>query len=434
MRKFALLIILILALCLTAGAQTPPTPQPTIGAAAPRPAASADVRRESFDIVWRTVKEKHFDPQFGGVDWEKVREKYAPRLATIKTDAELYTMLQQMLGELHQSHFQIIPPEAVIQAESGDAGGGIGIDLRMIDNQAVVTRVEADSAAARAGLRSGFVITEIDGTRIGEIAKRLTRSPERPAMVKLYLERALLGRIRGSAGSTVRIGFLDQADQPHQASIARTPRGGEMSPAFGNFPPQYTEFEAKRLAGNIGYIRFNIFVASLMSRIRAAIREMSDAPGIIIDLRGNPGGLGGMSTGIAGLLESQQTSLGVMKLRGAEMKFIVFPQSNPYLGKLVLLTDGASASTSEVFASGLQELGRATVVGERSLGAALPSVIQKLPTGALFQYAIADFKTPKGILVEGRGVIPDREVKLTRRALLEGRDAQLEAAVEGILK
>ena len=68
------------------------------------------------------------------------------------------------------------------------------------------------------------------------------------------------------------------------------------------------------------------------------------------------------------------------------------------------------------------------------LRAALPSVIQKLPTGALFQYAIADFKTPKGVLIEGRGVIPDVDVKPTRRTLLAGRDAQLDAAVEQILK
>ncbi|HEX8090456.1 MAG TPA: S41 family peptidase, partial [Blastocatellia bacterium] len=86
------------------------------------------------------------------------------------------------------------------------------------------------------------------------------------------------------------------------------------------------------------------------------------------------------------------------------------------------------------FAAGIQELGRATVVGEPSMGAALPSQIIQLPTGARLQYAIADFKTPKGVLVEGRGVRPDVEVSLTRRALLEGRDSQLEAAIEQIKK
>jgi len=96
---------------------------------------------------------------------------------------------------------------------------------------------------------------------------------------------------------------------------------------------------------------------------------------------------------------------------------------------VVILIDGGSASTSEIFAGGLQDVGRAIVVGERSMGAALPSIISKLPSGALFQYAMADFKTASGTLIEGRGVKPDVEVKLTRAALLKGRDPQLDAAI-----
>ena len=141
-----------------------------------------------------------------------------------------------------------------------------------------------------------------------------------------------------------------------------------------------------------------------------------------------------MATGIDGMLETKQTTLGVMKMRTSQVNFITFPQSGAYSGPVVILMDGGSASTSEVFAAGMQELGRARIVGERSAGAALPSVFTKLPTGALLQYAVADFRTPKGVLIEGRGVMPDREVNLTRRTLLEGRDTQLEAAIDQIKK
>jgi len=123
-----------------------------------------------------------------------------------------------------------------------------------------------------------------------------------------------------------------------------------------------------------------------------------------------------------------------MQMRAGYQNFAVTPQSLVYSGPLAIILDGGSASTSEVFASGMQELGRAVIVGERSTGAALPSVIQKLPTGALFQYAIGDFKTPKGTLIEGRGVLPDVPVKLARAALLAGRDMSLEAAVLALQK
>jgi carboxyl-terminal processing protease len=431
-KKIALIVFLCVALSLSAAAQTKPAPQPAVGGLT---APASDLRQETFDIVWRTVKDKHFDPTLGGLDWDKVRQQYAPRVAAVKSDGELYGLLQQMLGELRQSHFQIIPPEAVVQSDSKEPEeGGIGIDIRVIDNQAVITRIEQGSPAAYAGLRLGFVIKKVDDTAVDQIVERFSKSKESPALVRLHMVRSVLGRITGAPKTMVRIVFLDERDQLREVHITRERLKGEMSPAFGNFPPQYTEFESKRLAGGIGYIRFNIFVTMLMDRIRAAIRGMNDAPGIIIDLRGNPGGVGGMANGIDGMLETKQTSLGVMKMRTSQLNYITFPQPGAYSGPVVILMDGGSASTSEVFAAGMQELGRASIVGERSAGAALPSVFTKLPTGALLQYAVADFRTPKGVLIEGRGVMPDREVNLARRTLLEGRDTQLEAAIDQIKK
>jgi carboxyl-terminal processing protease len=118
-----------------------------------------------------------------------------------------------------------------------------------------------------------------------------------------------------------------------------------------------------------------------------------------------------------------------MKTRSGEQKFVVFPNPNAYQGTVVILTDEGSASTSEVMAGGLQELKRAIIVGETSTGAVLPSYVEKLPNGAMLQFAIADFKTPKGVLLEGVGVHPDYEVPLTRSSLLAGHDAALEKAI-----
>jgi carboxyl-terminal processing protease len=101
----------------------------------------------------------------------------------------------------------------------------------------------------------------------------------------------------------------------------------------------------------------------------------------------------------------------------------------PFTGGLVIITDEGTASTAEIFAAGLKEAGRAVVVGDTSLGAVLPSQVEALPGGAVIQYVVADFRTPKGILLEGRGVQPDRRVVETRSALLSGRDPVLDAAL-----
>ncbi len=390
---------------------------------------------QCFEIVWRTVKEKHFDPTLGGVDWDKVREQYAPRVKEVKSDQELYTLLQKMLDELKQSHFRILSPEAVVQIASSEfAGSGVGLDLRLIDGRATITQITPDSSAARAGLRPGYVITEVEQTTVEQLGKRFEKSNLPPARVRLNIMRALLGQLSGKLDTSVRLVYLDEKERPHEVTLKRQKLPGEMSLRIGNFPPHYTEFEARRLADGIGYIRFNIFVPILTARITEAIQSMADAPGIIFDLRGNPGGIGTMANHIAGYLESRTLSLGRMTMRQGYMNFNVVPCPNPYTGKVIILLDGASGSTSEVFSSGMQENGRAIIIGERSVGAALPSTFEKLPTGALFQYAIADFKTPKGVLVEGRGVLPDLEVRLTRKDLLNGRDAQLEAAINEVRK
>jgi len=437
MKRCLLAALSALLLTVSFWAQNPAQAPVQTVAAGPFASAekSADVRQQTFDIVWRTVKDKHFDPKFGGVDWDKIREQYAPRVAELKSDGELYRLLQQMLGELHQSHFNIIPPEAVIPDDVKEPPtGGIGVDVRMIDGAAVITRVEPDSTAARASLRPGFVIKRVGDKAVEEFFALYAKSNLTETMRALRVTRRVMQEINGDPAGAVKLVYLDGKDQPHNATVARAKMKGELSQRFGQFPPQYTEFESKRLAGNTAYIRFNVFTTPVTEKIRAAIRELHDADGMIFDLRGNPGGVAGIAVGIAlasfdKSMAAKGGMLGTMKMRSSEVKFTIFPQSNPYTGPVVILLDGLSGSTSEVFSSGMQEMGRAVIVGERSAGACLPSVFQKLPTGALFQFAIADFKTPKGILIEGRGVIPDVELGWDRASLLAGRDAQLDAAV-----
>jgi carboxyl-terminal processing protease len=396
----------------------------------------AALRRQSFEKVWNTVNEKHYDKTFGGVDWKKTREIYEPRALAANTLNEFHAVLRQMLGELKLSHFGIFPKSAAATANPAN-GGVTGIEIKMIDGHAVIYRLEKDSPAEKAGLKPGFAIRKIDGKTIEELLapleKAMSERTQNERVKLIYRERTLVFYLNGKPETVARIEVLNAADKAQIIDVKRYAAQTEMSEAVGNFPAQEVVFEARRLDGDVGYIRFNMWVIPQMAKIRQAIRGFAGAKGIIFDLRGNPGGIGGMAPGVAGLLMNEQASLGSMKSRETEQKFVVYPQSNPFLGKIIILTDYATGSTSEVFAAGLQDLGRATTIGERSAGAVLPSVFDTLPTGAIFQYVISDYKSPKNVLIEGRGVLPDREVKQTREALLEGRDIQLETAVKQIL-
>ncbi|HEX8338168.1 MAG TPA: hypothetical protein VF621_15730, partial [Pyrinomonadaceae bacterium] len=115
---------LLCAAALAAPAQTPAVPAARSGPVEIAPSDAPARRRETFDIVWRTVKENHFDPTFGGLDWAAVGERYRPLAAAARTDAEFYGVLRRMLGELKLSHFAIYPPGALDGAPAAASGAG----------------------------------------------------------------------------------------------------------------------------------------------------------------------------------------------------------------------------------------------------------------------------------------------------------------------
>ena len=453
----------------------------TLGQEPSRPTQSADAptepvltdqqkRQKTFEIVWQTVNERFYDRNFSGVDWIQVRKRYQPLVAAATSDEQVHLLLQQMLNELHQSHFVVIPPDSIPRSvpakksastrrtkdkDEGDAedaketdtgltllldkgnpeltermSTGIGIDIRILRGFVVISRVNPTSSAARAGLRTGEIIRKVNGISLDGAVARLQANPVWKGLLRPELPRIILaGFINGREDTIVRLSIIDRRNRPRTVIVHREKLPGEMSPSIGNLPPLYTEFESRLLSGGIGYIKFDAFVPAMMRRVCAIIRSMQHAPALIIDLRGNQGGLLGMLSGLTGLLENKMIALGAIQSRNGLSPLYAFPQRNSYHGGLAILIDSSTESAAEMFASALQENGRAVIVGERSAGNTLPSSIMKLPTGALFQYGWANFQTTSGVSLEGNGVHPDVDIPLERRRLLSGVDSQLATAI-----
>jgi len=110
--------------------EKPAPPKKDGAAATTAPQAPPALRQKTFEIVWRTVNEKHYDPNHNGVDWAKIHEQYAPRVKSVKNDEEFYTLLNQMLGELHQSPHWVMSPK-VLEAMR-ESHGGVGIKHRLV--------------------------------------------------------------------------------------------------------------------------------------------------------------------------------------------------------------------------------------------------------------------------------------------------------------
>ena len=190
--------------------------------------------------------------------------------------------------------------------------------------------------------------------------------------------------------------------------------------------------EWRWLADGVGYIAFSSFIHPeyVMGRFNAAMEEFAGARGIVIDLRGNSGGMIPLAAGMAGWFIGDKTArLGEVRMRGTTLNVVVQPRLRVYTGKLAILVDALSQSCAEAFAAGMQDNGRARLFGQRTAGAVLTSAIEKLPNGDALQYVVADYVSRSGRRLEGAGVIPDVEVPLTRAMLPGGEDIVLEKAL-----
>lgn len=423
----------------------------------------AERRLETFRMVWQTVKDNYFDQTFGGLNWNRIKIEFEPRALQAQTDAELHSLLQEMINRLNKSHFIIVPPEVFreigkaqaefkekietsgtednqtesseIEAEKASESSrfGIGIDLRFINGQAVITQIEKESPAARAGLKTGYVIEKINGISLKSFVEKIRQNSIYAKIYERQLPGLLLSFIDGASIGAVKIGFRDEREQAKEVEIRREAFKGEFVKILSGLPAQFLTFESKSLDEETGYIKFNLFALKTVEKFCAAVSQFKNKKAIVIDMRGNAGGNFGALFGITSLLTDKGFVVGTeINKFGKEPRFVQ-PQLKNFKGKLVVLTDAQSFSAAEVFAAGLKENNRATIIGETTAGSALPALTVQLPTGAVFLYPVANFETPKGNLLEGIGVEPNVKIALDRKSLLEGKDAQLDAAI-GFLK
>ncbi|MCZ6675577.1 MAG: S41 family peptidase [Verrucomicrobia bacterium] len=389
---------------------------------------------QSFDLVWSTVHESHWDETFGGLDWEKTRKTYYPKLRRIRKRADLVRLMQKMLDELDLSHYKVLS-NFVEPLDNHPRGGYVGLELKYIGGQAYVTRVDEDSPAADGGVMPGWRLKSIHSRSIKRLVSPFLKADLSERKRTFYIQRYLNDVVQGGPNRKIRTDWYPPAGRALKVYMIPEFDERQESEAVGYLPSQRIEYQQTYLEGDVMYIRFNYFLPQLMSDIRDSIESASGtANGIIIDLRGNSGGMAIMATGITGLLVDEQTTLGTLVMKKGYISYQGYPQAKRYRGPVAILVDGSSVSTSEMLAAGLQEAGRARLFGEITLGESLPSLFKKLPSGDVLQYAVGDYHTPGGYRIEKNGVVPDEILIPEVKQLETGLDLPLQKATEWILK
>ena len=412
-------------------------------------AVAADVPKgvETFDAAWTIVRDTHFDTTFNGVNWDSVRTEFRPRAEAAKTVGELRRVITGMLARLGQSHFALIPGST----EQGAGQDGVpipsgnadpGFDLRLIGSEVIVTGVDRNRGADAAGIKPGWRLVSVAGQSVQELLRTMPETANE-RLRGLHAWRIMQSRLRGVHDSVVDVTFHDGAGKPVQFYVVRQKEEGEAV-TVGSLPTMFVrvrEEERKTPAGRrAGVIGFNVWMTAVDAPFQRAVDRYRSADGIVIDLRGNPGGLAAMLMGISGHFVPERRPLGTMRTRTHELNFVANPRlvdasgkSVPvFAGPVAILVDAMSGSASECFTGGMQSIGRARVFGQTTMGQALPALFDKLPNGDVLIHAYGDFVTADGTRLEGRGVIPDEELPLAREDLLAGRDRALQAALAWI--
>ncbi|HUK30166.1 MAG TPA: S41 family peptidase [Candidatus Acidoferrum sp.] len=399
---------------------------------------SAKDRVDDFETVWKTIRDIYYDPEFHGINWQDVHDRYRPQIDQVKSNAEFFTLLNHMAGELHDAHTRFNTPEQW-QNRQKFQGVGTGILLDEIEGKVAVSYVYADSNAARAGVEPGMILVSVNGKPIADAIAESAAKVTVSSTERITHLRVIGGVLGGAPDTSVKLS-LQRADKSNfDVTVAR-----QILP----LPP---DVRAHSLPSGVAYFRFDNFMGNVTKEFHEALAQYHNAPGLIIDLRWNGGGRADILLSIAGFLLNQKTTFSKVMTRkdieqaesaGEKPDSPTAPDKGhqrelkagkdgeqQYAGPVVILTDTRTGSSSEIFSGGLQELGRAKVVGTETCGCVIGIHNEtQVKGGGVLEVSQILWFTPKGRKLEGDGVIPDLTVAPTIADLQAKRDPVLDAA------
>ncbi len=263
--------------------------------------------------------------------------------------------------------------------------GGVGITVGMKDSMIVVTDILEGYSAQKEGIRRGDKIIEIDGTSM--LGKKV-------GDVRTFT--------RGEPGTQMRMKVL-RGDKEVDFTLTRQ------------------EIQLKNVSykgtieDGIGYIKLDRFSRYAENEIIDAITEIKskgDVKGVILDLRGNPGGLLDAAIGILNKFTNKGDLLLTTKGRKLDSERKYFATENPMLGSdvpLVVLIDEGSASASEIVAGAIQDLDRGVLVGTKSFGKGLVQVFQPLSFGNQLKITNQKYFTPSGRWIQAKNYFKENK-------------------------
>lgn len=334
----------------------------------PQPSKASDETSDAFRIIFQALNE--------------LRENYVEPLDT--------TVLMQhavngMTGYLDPNSKLLTPEEFRVLSEQARGGyGGIGVGLTLDNGFLELTGVVEDGPAHRAGLKTGDRIATIN---------------HRPVDSTRLLESA--DQLRGTPGSRVHL------------SVIRPGKPAAIECSLTREQVSTTQVKSRMIdPKGFGYLVILQFSNTTADDVVGCLEDLESShtglKGLIIDLRNNPGGPLAQAVAVSDLF-LEKGNIVTIKGRKPESEKIFKARKNEIRRDypLVVLMNGGSASSSEIVAGALQDHERAVIAGTRSFGKGSVQTVVPLPEGYALKYTVAKYYTPKGRMIQDKGIVPD---------------------------
>lgn len=353
--------------------------------------------RNLFLKTWRLVSKEYYDPSMNKQDWDKWRVKYYD---SIKTLDDSYIAIDSMLESLNDPYSRFLKPSDYQEQNMSIDSKiyGIGVNISSLNGKIIVVNVISDTPAEESGLKVGDYITAVDGKS-----------------VKGYKTSNVADLVRGKAGSSVNLSILRGKN-----TLSKNVTRREI---------HIRTVESKVIDKNIGYIKISSFISQDTNKeMLQAIQKTLNTQGLIIDLRGNTGGLLPNAIFIANLFVPEGVIVSIVDKNNKKTDIKATDIGLQVEKPVVILINEGSASASEILSGALKDHKKAILVGETTFGKGLVQQIVDLPEGAGMNVTVAKYLTPKGTDINKKGIKPDVKVDLSEKDFFANNDTQLKKA------
>ncbi len=348
------------------------------------------------DKAWQTIKTNYYDSALNQQDWGKWKTHYKGK---IKTDEDANIAINTMLSSLDDPYSRYLDKKDYSEQSSSIDSKitGIGVNITTDSGKIKVISLIEGSPASSAKIQADDLIIEVNGKdvsgmQVSDVAN-LVRGPE-----NTYVNITIL---RKKQKITKRIQRKEIKIKTVKSSIDK----------------------------NIGYIQILSFIGvTTPNEFVDAVEKTEGTDGLILDLRGNTGGLLPNAVFIANMFIDKGKLVSIVGRNGYKKN--IYAQATDYeINKPILvLVDGASASASEILSGALKDYHKAKLIGTKTFGKGMVQKIIPMPNQTGLNLTIAKYLTPAGHDINKKGILPDIEVKFTRKDYTSRKDVQLEKA------